>query len=139
MDELGQILSFDGLIEGMSPIKKGDAPHDELTPPLADDEEGEEESRRSSDEEEEEEDFDLDAFVATKYRKMNASHKSFVDRLGGSETGDALPKRNRTRTNSTSPTSSATKKKKKNEKKKKAAASAEVKHKTTPTTTKRKR
>ncbi|KAJ2651050.1 hypothetical protein GGH99_007684, partial [Coemansia sp. RSA 1285] len=33
---MGTVLSFDGLIDGVSPIKKGDAPHDELmtlTPP----------------------------------------------------------------------------------------------------------
>ncbi|KAJ2403057.1 hypothetical protein GGI23_000242 [Coemansia sp. RSA 2559] len=131
-DELGQVLSFDGLIAGMSPIKKGDAPYDELAtppplPPLADDEE----SRRSSGGEDEE-DFDLDAFVATKYRRTTAPHKSFVDRLGGAETGDALPKRNKTRRDTASPTGSAAKKKRKK-------ATAEMKHNATPTTKKRKR
>ncbi|KAJ2557390.1 hypothetical protein EV175_001374 [Coemansia sp. RSA 1933] len=109
--ELGKVLSFDGLIAGMSPIKRGDAPHDELTisneltPPA---------------EESESEDFDLDAFVATTCKQSTMHRKTPVDLLGGPETGDTLPKR--TRTQSTSPQKRTPAKKQKAAPKRKAKA-----------------
>ncbi|KAJ1765663.1 hypothetical protein LPJ74_006261 [Coemansia sp. RSA 1843] len=135
LEGFGETLSFDGLIDGVSPIKKGDAPHDELTPPPVEEEEEEEESSSEDD------GFDLDAFVATKYRQNTMPDKSFVDLLGGAEAGLALPKRNRTQ--SISPTSSAKKKTTRKAQKKTNAAppkrKAATKTTTTPAAKKRKR
>ncbi|KAJ2085429.1 hypothetical protein IW138_006337 [Coemansia sp. RSA 986] len=141
LEGFGETLSFDGLIDGVSPIKKGDAPHDELTPPPVEEEEEEEEKEEEEESSSEDDGFDLDAFVATKYRQNTMPDKSFVDLLGGAEAGLALPKRNRTQ--SISPTSSAKKKTTRKAQKKTNAAppkrKAATKTTTTPAAKKRKR